>query len=55
MEVRDTGGRVRGKIEATKGDDNPTGRPTVSINLDPLELPESNPPTKEHTLAGVRP
>jgi hypothetical protein len=28
---------------------NPTGRPTVSTYLDAWELPETEPPTKEHT------
>ena len=31
------------------------GRPTVSTNLDPWELPETKPPTKEHAWAGLRP
>jgi hypothetical protein len=35
------------RLEGTKGDGNPRGRPTVSIDLDPLELPETEPPTKE--------
>ena len=40
-EVRDPYGRVRGRIEGTEGDGNPIGRPTVSTNLDPWELPET--------------
>ena len=43
---------VRGKIEGAEGDGNPIGRPTVSTNLDPWELPETEPPTKEHTWKG---
>jgi hypothetical protein len=39
MEVGDFYGRVRGRIEGTEGDDSPIGRPTVSTNLDPRELP----------------
>ena len=54
-EVRDPYGRVRGRIEGAEGDGNPIGRPTVSTNLDPWELPETEPPTKEHTQAGLRP
>ena len=46
---------VRGKIEGAEGDGNPIGSPTVSTNLDPWELPEKEPPTKEHTQAGPRP
>lgn len=53
-EVRDPYGRVRGRIEGAEGDGNPIGRPTVSTNLDPWELPETEPPTKEHTWAGPR-
>jgi hypothetical protein len=33
----------------------PTGRPTVPINLDLRELPDSEPLIKEHTQAGMRP
>jgi hypothetical protein len=53
--VRDFYGRVRGRIEGTEGDGNPIGRPTVSIYLDPEELPETEPPTKEHTWANLKP
>ena len=42
-------------IQETEGDCNPIGRPTVSTNLDPWELPETKPPTKEHTWAGPWP
>jgi hypothetical protein len=45
------GGRTRG----AEGDGNPIGRTTVSTNLDPLELPEIKPPTKEHTWSGCSP
>lgn len=34
-EVRNPYGRARGKIEGPGGDGNPTGRPSVSTNLDP--------------------
>jgi hypothetical protein len=53
-EVGDPYGRVRGRIEGAEGDGNPIGRPTVSTNLDPRELSETKPPTKEHTFAGPR-
>jgi hypothetical protein len=42
--------RVRGRIEGTGDDVNPIGRPTVSTNLDPCELPETQPTTVEYTL-----
>jgi hypothetical protein len=52
-EVSDIYGRAR--IEGTEGDDNPIKRTTVSTNLDPCELPETKPPTKDHTWTGPRP
>jgi hypothetical protein len=51
MEVRKPCGRDRRRIEDPQGYGNPTGRPTVSTNLDPWELLETEPPTKEHTQA----
>ena len=54
-EMGDPYGRVRGRIEETEGDGNPIGRPTVSTNLDCWELPETEPPTRQHTQAGLRP
>ena len=54
VEVGESYGRGRRGIEGTEGDGNPIGRPTVSTNLDPWELPETEPPTKEHTQAGLR-
>ena len=39
---------MEGRIEGVGKDGNPTGRPTVSTNLDPWELPETKPPTKDH-------
>jgi hypothetical protein len=44
-EVGDPYGRAKGRIKGTKDDGNPTGRPTVSTNLDPWEFPET-----EHRL-----
>ena len=54
-EVGDPYGRVRGRIEGAEGDFNPIGRPTVSTKLDPSQLPETKPKTKEHTWAGLWP
>ena len=47
MEVGDACGKVRGRIEGIEGDGNPTGRPMVSnyLDLDPWELPDTEPPT----------
>jgi hypothetical protein len=47
--------KVRGRIGGTEGDDNPIGRPTVSMNLDPWGPPETKLPTKEHAWPGPRP
>jgi hypothetical protein len=55
MEVRDSYGRVGGRIEGPEGDRNSTGRPTKSTHLDPWELSDTEPPTKEHTQTGVGP
>jgi len=52
MEVRDSYGRVRLRIEGTEEDGKPTGRPT---NLDPWELQETEPRTKEHARVGPKP
>jgi hypothetical protein len=40
-------------IEGAEGDGNSTGRPAVSTNLDPLELQENKPPTKELTWTAL--
>ena len=42
-------------LKELKVDGNPTGRPTLSTNLDPWKLPETKLPIKEHTQAGLRP
>jgi hypothetical protein len=54
-EVGDPYERVRGRTEGAKGDGNPIGRVTISTNLHPWELPEPEPPSKEHTWASLRP
>jgi hypothetical protein len=54
-EFRDTYGRVRGRNERADEDGNPIGRPTTSTHPDPIKLPETEPPTKEHTQVGTRP
>jgi hypothetical protein len=45
--------RVRGRTEGAKRDGNPTGRPTVSTNSDLWKFPETKPPTREYTRAGM--
>ena len=54
-EVRDPNGRVRGRIEGAEGDGNPIGRPIISTNTNPWEIPKSKLPVKEHEQAGLRP
>jgi hypothetical protein len=41
--------KPRRKVE---GD--PIGRTTISTNPDPWELPDTDPPTRQHILAGLR-
>ena len=55
MEVGAPYGRVRGRTEGAEGDGNHIGRTTVSTNLDPAELQETEPLTKDNTQAGLRP
>ena len=44
-------GGVRESTEGAEEDCKPIGRTTVSTNPDPSDLPETKPPTKEHTWA----
>ena len=55
IEVGDSYGRLRGRSEGAETVGNPIGRPLVSTNLEPWELPETKPPTKVHTWAGPKP
>lgn len=41
-------------MEEAEGEGNPIGRPAVSTNPDPWELPETKEPTRQHTWAGLR-
>jgi hypothetical protein len=53
-EVGDTYGWIRGKTEEAERESgsDPIGRPAVSTNPDPRELPETEPPTRNvHRLA----
>jgi len=55
MELRDTCERFGGRIEGPEGERNCIRRRTESTNLNPWEVSETEPPTKEHTWAGPRP
>jgi len=46
---------LRRMIEGPEGDRNSTGRPRESTDLHPWEPSETEPPTREHTWAGLRP
>jgi hypothetical protein len=39
-------------IEEVKVEGNPIGRPAVSTNVEPRELPKTEPPTRQHTQTG---
>jgi hypothetical protein len=54
-ETWDTYGTVRKRIEGADENVGTIGRPTLSTNLEPWELPETKPPFKEHTRAGPPP
>jgi hypothetical protein len=50
--LEEPSGRVRGRIEESRGDKDSTRRPAESTGLDPWGLPEAEPPTKEQAWAG---
>jgi hypothetical protein len=52
-EVRNPYGKIRARSEGTERDSNFTGRPTMLTNLEPWKVPETEPPTKEHTQVGL--
>jgi hypothetical protein len=54
-EIRDACGRAGGRTEGPEGKGNPVRKPTESTKLDPWELSETEPLSKEHTWAGTRP
>ena len=54
-ELRNSYWRVRERIEDPEGERNSTRRPTESTTLDPWQLSETEPPTKEHKRAELRP
>jgi hypothetical protein len=49
MEVRESYGRIWGRIDDPEGDGNHTGEIIVSTNLKPWELAETELPSSEHT------
>jgi hypothetical protein len=55
VELRESGGRWRGRVEGTREVKDTTRKSTESINLDPQGITESEPPTREHIWNGTRP
>jgi hypothetical protein len=43
------------KLEKVEEEGNPVGRRAVSTNLDPQDLSDTGPPTRQHTPADLRP
>jgi hypothetical protein len=54
-QLRESYGRVGGRIKGPGGDRDFTGRPIGSTNLDAWGLPKIEPSTKKHTFVGPRP
>jgi hypothetical protein len=48
-EVRHSYGWIRERLEDAKEEDDPIGRPAVSTNLEPWDLSDTEPPTRQHT------
>jgi len=44
--------RTEGKLEEAEEEGSPMGRPAVSTDLDPQDLSDTEPPSRQHTLAG---
>jgi hypothetical protein len=43
------------RMEEAEEKSNPTGRPAVSSNLNPWELPDAKPPTRQYACTGLKP
>ena len=41
--------------EEAEEEGEPIGRPTISTNMDPWDLSDTEPPTRQHTPADMRP
>ena len=46
---------MRERTEGSEGERDSIRRPAVSTNLDPWELPDIEPPTRQHTPTDPRP
>ena len=46
---------IRERLEEAEEEGNSTGRPAFSTNLDPWELPDTGPPSRQQTQADMRP
>jgi hypothetical protein len=46
---------MKEKLEEAEEEGNPIGRPAVSANLDPRDCSDTEPPTRQHIPADMRP
>jgi hypothetical protein len=53
-EAADPCGLIREKLEEAEEEGDPVGGPAVSINQDPRDLSDTEPPTRQHTPADMR-
>ena len=53
-EAADLCGCIREKLEEAEEEGEPIGGPAVSNNLDPWDLSDNGPPTKQHTPGDMR-
>jgi hypothetical protein len=54
-ETHDTCGWIREKLVEAEEKGDPVRGPAVSINLEPRDLSDTGPPTRQYTLADMRP
>jgi hypothetical protein len=52
---RDPCGWIRENLEEAKEEGDPVERPAVSINMDPWDLSDTEPPTRQHIPADMSP
>ena len=54
-EAGDPCGLIREKLEEDEEEGDPIGRPAISTNLDPQDLSDTKPPTRQHIGAVLKP
>jgi hypothetical protein len=55
LRTADPCGWIREKLGEAEEEGNPVGGPTISTNLDPRDLSDTGPPTRQYTPADMRP